>query len=111
MENRKFARFQIMVPVSIITNDYGIFDAVAVNISRGGVFIQTFDPLPLGTMVVVEFGIEEILRVSGVVRSHYYMTYRSNPTDGTCTGMGIVFHDFLENESLPEGKELQYQTH
>lgn len=111
MENRKFARFQIMVPVSVVTDDYGIFDAVAVNISRGGVFIQTFDPLPLGTQVIIEFGSEEILRASGVVRSHYYMTYRSNPSDGSCTGMGIIFHDFLENDSVINGKELHFQTH
>ncbi|MBN2723501.1 MAG: PilZ domain-containing protein [Deltaproteobacteria bacterium] len=99
MKNRRHSRFQIMATVVVTTEEFGTFDAVAVNISRGGIFIQTFDPLPLGTSVIIELGTDTPFYATGVVRSHYYMTYRATPEQSSYTGMGIVFTDFHDNEA------------
>ena len=100
-ENRKTPRWRVYCPVTVKTREYGEYPALGINISAGGIFIQTFDPLPLGTEIEVVIGHEDGIVAKGVVRSHYYMTYRENGQPASCTGMGIRFTGF-ESAAFPE---------
>lgn len=100
-ENRKNPRWRVYCPVIVRSREYGEYLALGINISAGGIFIQTFDPLPLGTQIDVVIGDENGIIAKGVVRSHYYMTYRERDQPASCTGMGIRFTGF-DNTMLPE---------
>lgn len=99
-ENRRNPRWRVYCPVVIRSRDYGEYPALGINISAGGIFIQTFDPLPLGTEIDVLIGHPGGILARGVVRSHYYMTYREGGHPAACTGMGIRFTGF-EDASVP----------
>ncbi|MGM0597392.1 MAG: PilZ domain-containing protein [Myxococcota bacterium] len=95
VEKRTAKRFQILMAVTIDTEEYGCFSAVIVNISDKGIFVQTYDPLPLGTRVTVIMGDYDGFLIKGVVRSHYYMKYKNSSKKGEgFTGMGIHFRYF-----------------
>src|SRR5512138_3752913 len=67
-------------------------DKFAVNISRGGVFIRTRDPKPVGTRVAFELrlqGGEPVVRGQGVVR---WVQAEGGPgRPRTAPGMGVQF--------------------
>jgi molecular chaperone DnaK len=67
-------------------------DRFAVNLSRGGVFIRTREPEPIGTSVALELrlhGGETVLRTKGVVR--WIQTESATAQPPTAPGMGIQF--------------------
>jgi Tfp pilus assembly protein PilZ len=78
---------------------------VARNISEGGIFLETYDPLPLGAQVRVHFEIPdsagEVVAV-GEVKNHYYLNYHQNGAPRSLMGMGVRFLHFEEDtgESL-----------
>ncbi len=102
-EHRKTARWRIFCPVTVRSIEYGETQALGINISTGGIFIQTFDPLPLGTRVEILLGDRNGIVARGVVRSHYYMTYREQDHPASCTGMGVRFTGF---EDVAEGLDV-----
>ena len=62
------------------------------NISAGGIFIETREPLPVGTEVEMRFqppGAEEMIEVTGLVM--WVNPYRSDSDDHPNPGMGIQF--------------------
>ncbi len=72
-------------------------DRFAVNISRGGVFIRTREPRPVGTRVSFELRLhtgEVVIRGEGVVRWIQAESASSRPP--TTPGMGIQFTDLDE---------------
>ncbi len=72
-------------------------DKFAVNISRGGVFIRTRDPKPVGTRVAFELklqGGETVVRGQGVVRWVQGESSAAQPQVGP--GMGVQFTDLDE---------------
>jgi len=93
-EHRKTPRWRVFCPVVVRTAEYGEVRALGINISSGGIFIQTFDPLPLGTAVEIQLGEHDGVIARGIVRSHYYMTYRERENPASCTGMGVRFTGF-----------------
>jgi molecular chaperone DnaK len=69
-----------------------LVDRFAVNISRGGVFIRTREPKPVGTRLALELrlqGGEVVLRAQGVVRWIQAESATAQPP--TAPGMGIQF--------------------
>jgi molecular chaperone DnaK len=67
-------------------------DKFATNVSRGGVFIRTRDPKPVGTMLNLELrlaGGEAVVRARGVVRWVADEDHSSHPP--TAAGMGVQF--------------------
>jgi Tfp pilus assembly protein PilZ len=93
--------FQVEVSSSI----FGSTICVARNISEGGIFLETYDPLPLGAQVRVHFEIPdsagEVVAV-GEVKNHYYLNYHQNGAPRSLMGMGVRFLHFEEDagESL-----------
>src|SRR5512138_1195963 len=72
-------------------------DRFAVNISRGGVFIRTREPKPVGTRVSLELklhGGETVIRGEGVVRWIQAESATARPP--AAPGMGIQFTDLDE---------------
>ncbi len=72
-------------------------DRFAVNISRGGVFIRTREPKPVGTRVALELklqGGETVIRGEGVVRWIQAESPTARPP--AAPGMGIQFTDLDE---------------
>ncbi len=62
------------------------------NISKGGIFIETRDPLPVGTVVEMRFqppGMEDVLEVAG--RVVWLNEFRPDSEDNPNPGMGIQF--------------------
>jgi hypothetical protein len=92
-------RWQTIIPIEISSIEFGVFKGIGVNISNKGIFIHTYDPLPLGTEIMISIGDEEGFQISGIVRSHYYMTYKSHNSPGSFTGMGIYFTG-VENATM-----------
>ena len=109
-ENRRNPRWRVFCPVLVRTLDYGDIQALGINISAGGIFIQTFDPLPLGTEVEIQLGESDGVIARGVVRSHYYMTYREMDHPASCTGMGVRFTGFEDVEAC-EKSEATHLLH
>ncbi len=98
-EHRKTPRWRVFCPVVVRSTEYGEVRALGINISSGGIFIQTFDPLPLGTPVEIQLGEADGVIAHGIVRSHYYMTYRERENPASCTGMGVRFVGFDDVEA------------
>jgi hypothetical protein len=100
IENRKTKRHLIIVPLEIESDEFGKYKALGTNISEKGIFIQTWDPLPLGTKITIKIGDIDGFYISGVVRSHYYMTYRSSIEPSSFTGMGVKFGEFKNTSPI-----------
>ena len=67
------------------------------NISKGGIFIETRDPLPVGTTVEMRFqppGHDEILEIAGIVM--WVNPYRADSDENPNPGMGIQFGSLSE---------------
>jgi uncharacterized protein (TIGR02266 family) len=94
-ERRRHTR----VPAQILIK-YGnaeqFFTDYIQNISRGGIFVPTYDPLPKGTRLRVSFslpGWDGLIETQGTV----VHCVRSDPAQGTTpSGMGIQFQALSE---------------
>jgi len=102
-ENRSVVRWTTVTEVKVFSETYGYFDAIAVNISKKGMFIQTFDPLPLGSEVEVQIGKnEESVIANCIVKSHYYMNTNDKSETSSFTGMGLLFQSFKNMSDTEE---------
>ena len=77
-EKRQHLRFDKVFPVRVESILFGDTHCVARNVSAGGIFLETADPLPLGARVRVCFltpdEAAEIVAV-GEVKNHYFVNY------------------------------------
>jgi len=100
MERRQNYRFDKVFQVEISSAVFGSYMCVARNISAGGIFLETFDPLPLGSEVRVHFEIPdsngEVVAV-GEVKNHYYLNYHQDGAPRSLMGMGVRFKAFEED--------------
>ena len=80
---------------------FGEVQCVARNVSAGGIFLESTDPLPLGARIRVCFMTPdegaEIVAV-GEVKNHYFMNYVAGGVTRSVAGMGVRFLGF-EQES------------
>jgi uncharacterized protein (TIGR02266 family) len=92
-ERRRSARAQFLVRVDYSTVDE-MFSEFTRDINEGGLFIETDNPRPPGTLVSMQFnlpGSDEPIRTEGLV------VRVNDGSDGNPSGMGIEF-DELEGE-------------
>ena len=69
------------------------------NISKGGIFIETREPLPVGSRVEMRFqppGTEQSLEIAGSVA--WVNPYRPGSDDNPNPGMGIQFEELQEED-------------
>lgn len=86
LERRKEQRIPIEIEVKYSTGDSFVIDWT-MNISRGGMFIRTPNPLPVGSVLKIQFsvpGAQENISAEGIVR------WKIDPSDpNIIPGMGI----------------------
>src|SRR5262249_35264675 len=110
-EKRQSLRLDTLFPVWISSVEHGDSTAVARNVSAGGVFIETDDPLPLGAMVRVHFYLPSSAAASeivacGEVKNHYFLNFADGAAGPRAiAGMGVRFLRFEDGgpESLLRG--------
>ncbi|HTN52208.1 MAG TPA: TIGR02266 family protein, partial [Anaeromyxobacter sp.] len=98
--DRRDARVDVQLRVRLA---YGSLDDFverhAVNVSRGGIFVQTLDPKPVGTEVSLDITLDsgdQVIRGKGVVRWTAPPSAPGEPV--RAPGMGIKFTE-LSRES------------
>ena len=100
LEKREHLRFDKVFPVRLESILFGELSGIARNVSAGGMFIETPEPLPLGAKVRVCFlnpdETAEIVAV-GEVKNHYFVNYAQQGVSRSVTGMAVRFTSF-ENE-------------
>jgi hypothetical protein len=98
-EQRQHLRFDKVFPVRVESILFGESPCIARNVSAGGIFLETSDPLPLGACVRVRFlnpeETAEIVAV-GEVKNHYFMNFCHNGMSRSVTGMAVRFTAFEE---------------
>ncbi len=91
-------RFEKVFPVILSTMEFGECNAMARNISAGGILVEIQEPLPLGTQVSVHFWMPDSqaqILARGEVKNHYFLNFADG--DGgqrSLTGMAIKFTAF-----------------
>ncbi len=98
-DQRQHLRFDKVFPVRVESILFGEFSCVARNVSAGGIFLETRDPLPLGARIRVSFlnaaESAEIVAV-GEVKNHYFVNYVRHGVNQSVTGMAVRFMGFEE---------------
>ena len=97
MEKRATARVDKVFPVWITSAEFGECQAIARNISAGGILIEMSEPLPLGCAVRVHFSMPDShdeLVARGEVKRHYFLQFADETGPRCLTGMGIRFTGF-----------------
>lgn len=101
-ERRRYARCTLEVGMGVYS-DSNFYAGFSRDVSEGGIFVATYDLLPIGTSVEVEFSLPggHDIRCGGEVR------WVKDPVDNERVkpGMGIQFTDLAE-EALEAIKEF-----
>ncbi|MBT8362655.1 MAG: hypothetical protein HKP41_00085 [Desulfobacterales bacterium] len=94
-EQRLNERFSMLLPVRISTQGSGgkevFFESITANISSGGVFISTTDPLPVASKVYLEFLIdfEDLKKLRFILSFESLRNYQGKPVWVNVSGIVI----------------------
>jgi hypothetical protein len=107
-EKRRHLRLDQMFTVSLESVQHGPMRYLARNVSAGGMFLESREPLPLGSMVRVHFAMPDSdgeIVATGEVKNHYFLNFVDSTGARAITGMGIRFLTFEADgaESLQSG--------
>jgi hypothetical protein len=94
---RQGLRFESVFPVILSSEEFGECNAMARNISAGGILIEMQEPMPLGTEVRVHFWMPDSqasIVARGEVKNHYFLNFNDAEGQRSLTGMAIRFHEF-----------------
>jgi hypothetical protein len=112
-EKRASLRLDAMFPVVLSSERFGDFRCMARNISQGGMFVESIDPLPLGCRVKVHFVMErnqgEIV-AKAEIKNHYYLSYNEAGAMRSVVGMGVRFLSFDEGQDALQGSLARLKT-
>jgi hypothetical protein len=112
---RRAMRFEKVFPVMISSEQFGECNAMARNVSAGGILLEMADPLPLGTRVRVHFSIAESqasIVARGEVKNHYFLNYADGAEARALTGMAVRFTEFeTRDRTFSEGLERMRILH
>ena len=109
MNKRAALRFEKVFPVILSTDEFGECNAMARNISAGGILIELPEPMPLGTEVRVHFFMADsqaTIIARGEVKNHYFLNYADATGPRAVAGMGIRFVAFEDTSEVALGDEL-----
>ena len=99
-DQRLHMRFDKVFPVVVGSEVFGDSSGIARNISAGGMLVEMFDPLPLGSFVTVHFRIPDShgdIVARAEVKHHYCFNYASNGHPASSRGIGLRFVEFIED--------------
>jgi hypothetical protein len=103
MNKRQSLRFETAFPVLLSSDQFGESNAMARNISAGGILLELQEPLPLGTRVRVHFSMQvpapgqpagPSIVARGEVKNHYFLNFADDSGPRSMTGMAIRFTEF-----------------
>ncbi len=97
MNKRQAMRFETAFPVILSSDNFGECNAMARNISSGGILLELSEPLPLGTEVRVHFAMPESMATivaRGEVKNHYFLNFSDAGGARSLTGMAVRFTEF-----------------
>ena len=97
MNKRQAMRFETAFPVILSSETFGECNAMARNISAGGILLEVSEPLPLGTEVRVHFAMPESMATivaRGEVKNHYFLNFSDAGGQRSLTGMAVKFSEF-----------------
>jgi hypothetical protein len=104
VNQRQAMRFESVFPVILSTEEFGECNAMARNISAGGILVELPEPMPLGTEVRVHFWMPDSqasIIARGEVKNHYFLNFADGTGQRSLTGMAIKFHEFeAESQEL-----------
>jgi hypothetical protein len=99
-EKRIDMRFDKVFPVIVGSEVYGDTAGIARNISSGGMLVEMFEPLPLGSVVTVHFSLPHApgdIAVRAEVKHHYCFNYCQNDEPTSTRGVGLRFVEFVDD--------------
>ncbi len=103
-EQRASIRFDKVFRVSLSGDGFAELDAVARNISLGGMLIETPSLPTLGSLVRVRFQMprsdDEMIALAEV-KNHYVFNYNENGGLRWARGIGVKFLEFL-SDGVPD---------
>jgi Tfp pilus assembly protein PilZ len=108
-DRRASIRFDKVFRVTVTTDGYGEMQAIARNISDGGMMIETPMPFPLGTEVVIAFAMPDrrsAITARAEVKNHYAFNYCVSGEPCAARGIGVRFLDFVEDRARAAQRTL-----
>ncbi|MFH1129737.1 MAG: PilZ domain-containing protein [Pseudomonadota bacterium] len=111
-DRRDHPRLETLFAVTLESSEHGVFRCIARNISKGGIFLETPDPLPLGSEIRIHFDSPQLgtkLVAVGTVRNHYFFHYGPDTAPKHIIGMGVRFSD-IEKETCDCDQILQLDS-
>ena len=100
-EQRTSIRFEKVFRVSISGEGFAELDAVARNISTGGMLIETPSLPTLGSVIQIRFqvpGSDSDMVAVGEVKNHYVFNYNENGCLRWARGIGVRFVEFVADD-------------
>ncbi len=91
-ERRRFKRKEALICVDYENAEQFLRD-YAINISLGGIFLQTDSPLPVGTTLKLFFSIPEL---DDLIETTGEVVWVKKSENGNKGGMGIRFNDLTD---------------
>ena len=103
-ERRKYERFDLRLPgkIEVVTSDkQEVLDLLTSDVSAGGAFFRTAEPIPKGAgvkvrLVIASERIKELTGAQGLIKVDGTVVRRN------ATGMAISFDEDYQIVSLPE---------
>ncbi len=91
-EHRTHPRVAIAVEIDLASESH-FFSGLSGDVSEGGVFVQTYRDIKVGSEVAVEFGLP-----GGHVTAHGKVRWHRENSDSSPPGVGISFDDLSEED-------------
>lgn len=95
-------RLDKVFPVVVSSEIFGELPGVARNISLGGMMVEMFEPLPLGSFVTVRFAMADSsgeIAVTAEVKHHYCLNFAAGDELSGSRGIGLRFVEFIEDSA------------
>lgn len=101
-EDRLHMRLDKVFPVVVCSEIFGDGAGIARNISMGGMLVEMFEPLPLGSCVTVRFAMADCsgeIAVQAEVKHHYCFNFAQGNELSSSRGIGLRFVAFIEDSA------------
>ncbi len=95
-------RLDKVFPVVVSSEVFGDSAGIARNISMGGMMVEMFEPLPLGSFVTIRLHIPDShgeIAVRAEVKHHYCFNFAAGEDLRSCRGIGLRFTEFIEDSA------------
>jgi uncharacterized protein (TIGR02266 family) len=100
IEKRQSPRVQYQTQVTV-TSEHNFYTGLSLDISEGGIFIATHQPLPMGTEVEIEFSIPNFPEAIRAVGRVQWVREFSYSTSDVHPGMGVQFLKISPPQAIP----------